>query len=304
MKAEISSVKADIKAEISSVKQDLCSVKADIGKVQADINSVRSDLKAEQEKLVERFEKQRQEDRKEFAAHLDSESRRLTNLVGKLQKETESELVIARKQIQATGTEFESQLRQSQTNTQILINELTDRISDYRSEVDANISRLGQEVSNKLTSQKESFEEISDAATQEKSAVDRKLEQFGAKLELLDNKISQLPNGQTVAADASAIGHGTISPSVLHLNNQSPDSHPGTAESVNVCRMNETNEQVSVTSFLSSAELPLPTFHENLDTHPVYHLTRLDEFIQFRSVPKALQLAIACRSMVGQMSKQ
>jgi 2-hydroxychromene-2-carboxylate isomerase len=68
--------------------------------------------------------------------------------------------------------------------------------------------------------------------------------------------------------------------------------------------MNGTNEQVSVTNFLSSAELPLPTFDENSDTSPVYHLRRLDEFIQFRGVPKALQLATACRSMVGKMSKQ
>jgi uncharacterized coiled-coil protein SlyX len=111
---------------------------------------------------------------------------------------------------------------------------MTDQISDYRSEVDSNISRLGQEVSNQLTSQKESIEEISNVATQKKSAVDRKLEQADAKLELLKNQISQLPNGQPLVANASAIGHGAISPSVLHLNDQSPDGYPGTAESVNV----------------------------------------------------------------------
>jgi hypothetical protein len=68
--------------------------------------------------------------------------------------------------------------------------------------------------------------------------------------------------------------------------------------------MNGTNEQVSVSSFLSSAELPLPNFDKNSHKNPVYHLRGLGEFIQFRGVPKALQLAVSCRSMVGQMSKQ
>jgi hypothetical protein len=60
---------------------------------------------------------------------------------------------------------------------------------------------------------------------------------------------------------------------------------------------------VSVASFLST-ELPLPLFDDNSDTNSVFHLRRLDEFINFRGVPKALQLAVACRSIFGQMSKQ
>jgi hypothetical protein len=70
-----------------------------------------------------------------------------------VQKETESELDAVKKQMQVIGTDFETRLGQSQTNT-----------------------RLSQEFNNKLTSQKESLEEISKAATQEKSAVDRRFE--------------------------------------------------------------------------------------------------------------------------------
>jgi hypothetical protein len=285
---------------MTTIQQSNAQLQAKISTdIKTEINSIKSDLKAENEKLILRFEKQSQNDRKEFAAKLESESRRLASLVEKVQRETESELVAVKKQIQVIGTEFESKIGQSETNTQILINELTDKMSDYRSEIDANFSKLGQEVNSQLISQKDNIGEIHSAATQEKSAVDRKLEQVDAKLELLANKINQMPNGQPLA-DSSVIGHGTTSPSVVQVNDPSSDGHSGTVENV----MDGMNERISATSFLSNGELSLPTFDESSDVNPVYHLRRLDEFIQFRGVPKALQLAIACRSMIGQSSKQ
>jgi hypothetical protein len=68
--------------------------------------------------------------------------------------------------------------------------------------------------------------------------------------------------------------------------------------------VNGPTELVAVSSFLSSSELPLPLFDDATDTNPVFHLRRLDEFIKFKNVPQALQLAVACRSIIGQMSKQ
>jgi ABC-type hemin transport system substrate-binding protein len=57
--------------------------------VKADIDSVRKDIKAENEKLIKRFELQSQGAQKEFSAKLDSEARRLINLVGQVHSETE-----------------------------------------------------------------------------------------------------------------------------------------------------------------------------------------------------------------------
>jgi hypothetical protein len=68
--------------------------------------------------------------------------------------------------------------------------------------------------------------------------------------------------------------------------------------------MDVLTEHVAVSSFISSSELPLPLFDNTLDTNPVFHLWCLDEFIKFKNMPKALQLAVACRSIVGQMSTQ
>lgn len=84
--------------------------------IRADIHSVRTDLRSENEKLIKRFESQTQEAKKEFAAKLDLETRRLTNLVGKVQQETESELAAVKRQMQTLSTDFEDRLEQSQTN--------------------------------------------------------------------------------------------------------------------------------------------------------------------------------------------
>ena len=73
---------------------------------------------------------------------------------------------------------------------------------------------------------------------------------------------------------------------------------------VNQCRIVTCAEAHQVSSFLSSSELPLPLFNEDKDTNPVYHLRQLDQFLQFRGVPKAMQLAVAFRSIVGPMSSQ
>jgi hypothetical protein len=63
--------------------------------------------------------------------------------------------------------------------------------------------------------------------------------------------------------------------------------------------MNGMAEPVSVASFLTNSELPLPLFEDHSDTNPVLHLRRLDEFIKLRNVPKALELAVAYRSLIG-----
>ncbi|PNF34392.1 hypothetical protein B7P43_G14526 [Cryptotermes secundus] len=68
--------------------------------------------------------------------------------------------------------------------------------------------------------------------------------------------------------------------------------------------MPESTEYSQVSSFLSTSESPLPLFDDCSDTNPVFHLRRLDEFMNFKGIPKALQLAVAYRSIVGQMSKQ
>jgi hypothetical protein len=68
--------------------------------------------------------------------------------------------------------------------------------------------------------------------------------------------------------------------------------------------MNVPVQTSSVSSFLSNTELPLPLFDDATEMNPVFHLRRLDEFIQLKGVPKAYQLAVAYRSIVGQMGKQ
>jgi hypothetical protein len=59
-----------------------------------------------------------------------------------------------------------------------------------------------------------------------------------------------------------------------------------------------------VTSGLSSSDISLPLFDENSDVKPVFHVKRLDEFLKLRSVPQMYHLMVACRSVVGKLSRQ
>ncbi|PNF34182.1 hypothetical protein B7P43_G17752 [Cryptotermes secundus] len=57
-------------------------------------------------------------------------------------------------------------------------------------------------------------------------------------------------------------------------------------------------------NYLSCADFPLPQFDDSSEVNPIFHVTQLDEFMRLRSVPKPLQLSLACKSIVGAVGKQ
>jgi hypothetical protein len=235
--------------------------------------------------------------------------------------------LVVKGQIQVGSTELETRIGQSIVNTQGIIDELASQIVDHRSEGDATITKLGQDMSNSFTRQKESIEQINQAAThQEKSAVESRFGQVNDKIVALRSKFCEVPI-RAVRAESRATGNSLVAPSVVCQSDHARD-HDGimsnsgptnenssctcqssscnvcVSESVHAARVNVSTELLSVSSFLSSSKLPLPLFDDSSDTNPVFHLRRLDEFVRFKGVPKALQLAVAYRSIVGQMSKQ
>jgi hypothetical protein len=318
-------VRADLAANQESVRADLAanhgSVKADLAatqeSVKLEISNIRKDIQAENEILMRKFEVQIQQTKKEFSAKLDVETRRLTNLVGQVQKETESELVAVRKQLQAVSAECETRIVQANSTTQGLVEELANQFEEHRSEMNGDINKLEQEFGNKMARQKENI----DQAIKEKSVFDRKIEQVNAKILALENKVLELPR-LAVVTEPRATDQVSGSPSIVNQSaHNGKDNSVQTdenrmsscqtnscevciASNVNASRMHETSEIPHVSSFLSTSELPLPLFDECTDTNPVFHLRRLDEFIKFKSVPKALQLAVAYRSVTGLMSRQ
>jgi hypothetical protein len=170
------------------------------------------------------------------------------------------------------------------------------------------LQELGQEMNNQFERQKEGNDQ---------TALEQKLEQVNAKIVALASKISE-PR-PAVVIEAMPNEHDLPGPSVVHQRDlqqtcvqidenrtcscQSNHGNECMSNHLNTCRVTvDDNQQVS--SFLSSSELPLPQFNEAKGTNPVYHIRQLDEFMQFRGVPKALQLAVAYRSTKGQMSKQ
>jgi hypothetical protein len=227
----------------------------------------------------------------------------LTNLVGQVQKETESELLAVKGQIQVISTD------------------LADQIEEHRTEVNSNINKLGQDLDNRLTQQKECLDQ---ATTQEKSVFESKIEHVNAKIVALENKILGLPRS-AVVAQPQAVDFNSVCPSIANMSDQNrgivignsvlaDGNHPRSCQAnscdvcvqsnVNASRMIGSREYSQVSSFLSTLELPLLLFDDCSDTNPVFHLCRLDEFMRFKGIPKALQLAVAYWSIVGQMSKQ
>ncbi|PNF33609.1 hypothetical protein B7P43_G14287 [Cryptotermes secundus] len=67
--------------------------------------------------------------------------------------------------------------------------------------------------------------------------------------------------------------------------------------------MHDTTETVPLSSFLNS-ELPLPLYDDATEMNAVFHIRKLEEFMNFRNVPQQLRLAVACRSIVGQIGRQ
>jgi hypothetical protein len=63
---------------------------------------------------------------------------------------------------------------------------------------------------------------------------------------------------------------------------------------MNVNSDNSCNRPPIANSGLSSTELPLPLFDENLEVNPMFHLKQLNEFIKLKGIPQARKSAVGC----------
>ena len=113
----INSVRSDLNENINSVRAELSTNNENINSMRADMNTnqehvkaeitkIRKDIQAENEKVIKNFEARNQQTKQEFSAKLDAEARRMTNLVGQVQRETEAELVGVKGQMQAIFTDL------------------------------------------------------------------------------------------------------------------------------------------------------------------------------------------------------
>jgi hypothetical protein len=160
--------------------------------------------------------------------------------------------------------------------------------------------------------------------SQDKSVVEDKFQQVNAKIVALENKVQELPR-QAVMTESCAVNINNESPSVVNRIDQVRVGSVGSsvladgnrtcscqADTCDLCvpaivherSVHGPNDYPPVSSFLSTTELPLPVFDDCAETNPVYHLRQLDEFMKLKSIPRALQLTVAYRSIVRHMSKQ
>jgi hypothetical protein len=293
IKSEINSVRSDVREHIDSVRAELNTNSERLEQVRANLSAeiarIRTDVKAETDRLIKNCERKNEELRKEIQSNLDSEARRITNLVGQAKREFQSELLAAKEQM----------------------DEGQEKLSNA-------ISTFSQEVNDRFKQQKESTDNV---RSQEKSVFEEKFGEIQAKFVALENKISKMPR-TAVIVEPQATSDTTQPPSAVDQMHQKAggyrnlgqvdEDHQCSCQS-NSCTacmsmsgnersMNENVSQVS--TFLSTNELPLPTFDECKEVNPVYHLNQLEEYMKLKGIPQALKLPIAYRSIVGHMSKQ
>jgi prefoldin subunit 5 len=55
---------------------------------------------------------------------------------------------------------------------------------------------------------------------------------------------------------------------------------------------------------LSNIEVNLPLFDDSKDANPMFHLKQLEQYFELKGIPQSHRLVIACKSVVGEMSRQ
>jgi hypothetical protein len=301
VKAELVANKESVRAELVANNEILKeSVRSELAtsheNFKAEVSKIRKQMQLENEELTKRFEKQIQQSQKEWSGKLDLESRRLTNLVKQAQKETEAELLGFKKQLQTATSAFDEKLEHTNSTTQTVIEGLVSHVEERQSEVDNKI----QEISSRIEQQKESNNQ---------TGIEQKFDQVDARIVALETKVSEPNyNNANLPGPSGVLTSDQQQTQVQNGESRTCSCQSGTCSecmsyNTNTCRMNGNNQQ-QVANFLNSTELPLPQFDEAKNTNPVYHLKQLEEFMRLRGVPKELHLAVAYRSMTGQMAKQ
>jgi hypothetical protein len=107
-------------------------MKAKLSKMQV---SVKADIRSENEKLVKKFERENQKLNQQFSDRLHSEFRKLAHLVGQVQKDTETELLAVKKQIQALNSGIEDKLEQANAQENARVDQLTSKVIENKSGV-------------------------------------------------------------------------------------------------------------------------------------------------------------------------
>jgi hypothetical protein len=216
------------KALQSSVEAKINRLQENSNRLQASVESklsnlqetVRADIRSESEKLIKKFEKENQKLSKQFSDKLDSESKKLLQLVGQVQKDTETELVAVKKQIQALSNDLEDKLEQTNIQANARVDQLTSKVIENKSDADNNLLRLDQRL-NKLDNdvrlvreafdenasvfqrrQRESTELINQRLNTEISLTDSRIEKLSSDIVALRSKVSEW-DGVTRPADSA-----------------------------------------------------------------------------------------------------
>jgi hypothetical protein len=310
-------------------------VSSQINSLQEGMKTVRADIQAENNKLIKRFEAENQKLNKEFSEKLYSETKKLTLLVGKAQKETESELTAVKKHLVNINEEFEKKLGKTDAKNAEVIGQLAGTVSELQAQTGSIVTRvdlIADELRKDITQsnnefqkrQREESERTAQELLKEISASQSHISEVNLKIREIETKLLTTNDGDCVADACSPQTEGRSALTTNHAvsNNNPTDVSNQDCNSVNcscgagncvMCvreGMNAGSEHAKsvknpiASSYLNHSDFPLPLFDDSTDVNPVYHLKQLEEFMRLRCVPKEFQLTLAYKSITGTLGKQ
>jgi hypothetical protein len=298
------------------------------GEISAFKNEIKEDIRLE----FKRFERENQKLRQELTEKLSSETDKFSHLLRQVQDDTESELVAVKRNFQVMGTEFDAKLGQQAKNTSRIADELASKIVQNREQVTEQISKLSEEINtvkSNLTKDEEIFqkgqgerlEHVLQVVEREKSVNKRNFEELKSAISNLKGKTPVSPTA-ACSVEMSQPSESSFVPATLTVSasDDGTDSNHGNGNvvcsgnhvSCDVCMnggVSDQNVPVSVrphsaNSYLSQTDSSLPIFDDSSEVNAMSHLNQLDELMRLRAVPKQVQLAIACKSIVDSVGKQ
>jgi hypothetical protein len=281
----------------------------------------RKEIKIDIESSLKKSAEELQRQKKEFLDRLQAETCDCTGLISRVKYETEAKFKTVNKNIISVSKDLETKLEQDNAQTNLLIGELTDGLITNRSEVGTKIEKLDfklenvdievQQVKDELREMKEQMikqqreiAELMSQKTTEKLQAERQMELL--RLEIKTLKGRYLKN----------VSKSLIATGIVEQNDQDDEALAHTCQGQSIsCKEGErkvakgnnvavTVGNPSVWNFLRESEFPLPLFDDNSDVNPVFHMRKLDDYINLRGIPAASQLAAAYRSLIGSRSRQ
>jgi chaperonin cofactor prefoldin len=139
-------------------------------------------------------------------------------------------------------------------------------------------------------------EEVSSRLGEQVDRLENKSEDLNSQIEKVKEMQKQIKSDTPRAENFHADGDKT-------RNNRELDEIRKEKE-IRTFSVSQIHQEENSTTGLSNIDVNLPQFGEGKDSNPMLHLKQLEQYFDLKRVPQSHRLVIACKSVVGGLSRQ